>query len=93
MSRQTISTIILIILLGATAYVWYQNSPGVAEEDLRQEGEKTLDLSDVRRLKTLKFDTSILKDPFFNSLQFVNEITTLSAPETATGRQNPFLSF
>lgn len=92
MSKQTILVIIFIIILVAIAYVWlnYQNSaPGIAATG---EDKEALDirLSELRRLKDIKFDTSIFRDKFFQNLK----PSASTIPEdTKIGRENPFVPF
>lgn len=89
MSKQNILIAIIVAALAGTGFLLFRNSgtpptPAESAADSR--------LSDLHRLKTLQLDTSILQDPFFQSLE-VNPVETGRASDVATGRANPFLPF
>lgn len=98
MSRQIIFTIILILLILGTGYVWYKYSPQFTQ-NLETDGQPATSkelagarLVELRRLKTLELDVSILRDKSFGTLNYSGEV--LPAEETgAVGRINPFLPF
>jgi hypothetical protein len=87
--RQTILSIILIVVILTTGFVWYryirqsaagtpsQSQQSITDERLRQ----------YRQLKNFNPDTSILSDPLFQSL---HGSASASSSPPATGRQNPF---
>lgn len=89
MNRQGIFSLILVLVLGITGYLWYQylrSSPG-------QEGESSrlaARLSEVSRFRNVQLDTSIFQDRFFNSLTLPQEAPEL---EVTPGRSNPFAPF
>lgn len=95
MNRQLILTIVLIAALGGTGYIWYQYSQTTEVIPKPEFSEKTDHLeerlSELRRLKTLRIDTSIVEDPFFKSLGTPQE--AINQPEVKSGRPNPFLAF
>lgn len=90
--KQTILTISLFLILAATGFVWYRAAP-VEDESRPITGEAGVQLTELRRLKTLKLDTSVLRDPFFVSLQFPAEATGVEQGGVSAGRANPFLPF
>jgi len=98
MSRQIIFTAILIVLVLGTGFVWYYYLPELTlslETNGPQAGATQpvgARLIELRRLKTLELDVSILKDKSFATLNYTGEV--LPAEEvSATGRVNPFLPF
>lgn len=91
MSRDSFLILILILIFAATAYIWYsypRSSPPVAEAIPAD--ELTVRLEELRRLKTIKLDTSIFEDRFFQSLVLPKAPVQ---PEVKVGRPNPFLPF
>lgn len=92
MNRQTISTIIFIISLVATAYVWYRYKQYTPLDDKKAEirSDITTSLSELRRLREIKLDTSIFQDKFFQTL---SSPPSLPLQEAIIGRQNPFTPF
>ena len=90
--RQTIFIIIFILILGIGGYYLYQNSGLSAGQTVAETSETraTIEtrLADLRRLKDLQLDTSILQNRFFLSLQPTQPATTIDAK---TGKPNPFL--
>jgi hypothetical protein len=91
--RQIIFTIILIILIAATGYLWYNSSPQSSTEEAIKPVLSGSRLTELRRLKTLQLDVSILKDPLFASLQHPLEILGTEVIQIQAGRVNPFLPF
>ncbi|MBI4225185.1 MAG: hypothetical protein HY617_02550 [Candidatus Sungbacteria bacterium] len=104
MSRQTL-IIVIIIVLGAAGlwFFFFQSSPdeaGTGEEQVFVSSNPDVqrieqELSDLRRLKDLHIDTSILKNPFLQSLEppRIPSATTGTSTATTRGRPNPFLPF
>lgn len=96
MSRQIIFIIILTLLILGTGYVWYSYSPpspgpaGSEVESFRDREVGAL-LTELRRLKSLRLDVSVLKDGAFGALRHPDEI--LPSEEKSAGRSNPFLPF
>ena len=98
MSRKIIFTVILIILILGTGFVWYYYLPKPTPS-LETNGRQAVAaqpvgtrLIELRRLKTLELDVSILRDKSFGTLNYTGEV--LPAEEvSAAGRVNPFLPF
>lgn len=92
MVRQNFLLMILILILAAIAFIWYQFLGIAGPEDtataITDEFETTL--QDLRRLNNLEIDTEILQNPVFKALKSSPESTTTSI---RTGRENPFLPF
>lgn len=93
MSRQTILLLILIIVLAVGIYVWSKAGVGrqveVATEDTTIE-EIEDRITNIRRLKTINLDTSLLNDEVFRSLEdFTKGTEVIVHP----GRTNPFSPF
>ena len=91
--RQIIFTIILIVLALGTGYLWYNFSSQPPQEEVAKPGLSGTRLTELRRLKTLQLDVSILKDPLFVSLQHPLEILGTEVIQAQVGRVNPFLPF
>ena len=89
--RQTILTVVLIVVILGTGFVWYTYIRKPASQ-----GEATVSpasddrLEQYRQIENLKPDVSILSDPLFQALQRAKAI---SPPAVTTGRQNPFAPF
>lgn len=101
MSRQTFIIIVIILVFGG-AGLWFfyfqsssstQNSP-TAEENVSSSNPDMQrieqELVDLRRLKDLQLDTSILKNQFLQSLE---ALPVLHTSTSTPGRANPFLPF
>lgn len=105
MSKQTLIILIILVTLGgAGIWFFYFQSSGPtpatdAEIGASDAGNVSSDpdvqkiereLADLRRLKDLQLDTSILKNPFLQSLE---AFPVQNAGTTTPGRPNPFLPF
>lgn len=92
MSKQTILVIIFIIILVAIAYVWLNYQSATPEKAATEGDKEALDLrfSELRRLKDIKFDTSIFQDKFFQNLK---PPPSAIQEEAKIGRENPFVPF
>lgn len=92
MVRQNILIIMLIVILSATVYIWYQYLDlGISAP----EGEPTTDefeseLQDLRSLNTLQINTGILQNPLLKALE---QPPTGTTTRVRQGRENPFLPF
>lgn len=88
MNRQTISTVILVVILLALGALWYwywANRP--SEESDVTPG---ISLESYKRVKDLQLNTVLFSDPVFRELK--QEFIPPPATE-AIGRSNPFLPF
>lgn len=95
MNRQLIFIGIFILVLGGTAYIWYQYSQSISvpEASVAQD-DFSVQLSELRRLKNLELDTSIMDDSFFRSLDLPPGVQEQSVTQReVSGRANPFISF
>ena len=92
MVRQLIFVVIFILILAVGGYYLYQNSSlsstPAPTDTAGGSDDVEARLADLRRLKDLKLDTSILQNRFFLSLQ---SLRTASTSDVRTGRQNPFI--
>lgn len=104
MNRQTLIVIIVVVVFGGAGlwFFYFQSSASTelganisfssSNPDVQRIEQE---LADLRRLKDLQIDTSILKNPFLQSL----EAPRISPPSfqnngtTTPGRPNPFLPF
>lgn len=91
--RQTIFTILFVIVILATSFVWYRyiRQPGgvtTTPSDFAATDER---LNQYRQLKSLKLDSSVLSDPLFQSL--VGASPANASGTSSTGRTNPFAPF
>lgn len=93
--RQTIFTIIFVVLIVGIGYVWYNASPASTgpETETPPTGITSTRLAELQRLRTLQLDISILKDPIFNSLQSPIEVVGTPVTQVQSGRVNPFAPF
>lgn len=90
MNRNTIFTLVFVIILGVMAYMWYGYLALPTDTDGAEQASFTKTLAEVRRLKNLKLDTSIFQDRFFLDLEEPQEIPQ---PAVEPGRENPFAPF
>lgn len=93
--RQTILTILLIVFILATGFVWFAYlrssppagppvTPGAEEERLAQ----------YRELRNLTPDTALFSDPAFQGLRPARTPPPAgAAPKEGQGRANPFAPF
>lgn len=88
--KQAILIFFIFLLLGAVGYLWLKYTPNPGDSN-SVSGQAGIRLIELRRLKTLKLDTSVLRDPFFSSLQIPPETTEQG--KVSAGRVNPFLPF
>ena len=111
MSKQTL-IILIIVLVFAGAGVWFfyfQSSSSTTTDQAANTDTGAVyassnpdvqqierELVDLRRLKDLQIDTSILQNPFLKSLEAPRTISGGTGTSTAyatPGRTNPFLPF
>lgn len=96
--RQTILSLILVLLLLASGYLWFRffrdgSAPaaGVASEAVDER------IAQYRHIKNLKPDTALFADPLFNSLKSATPLSqgspTSAGGRTIYGRTNPFSPF
>lgn len=90
MNRNTVFTLVFVILLGVIGYMWYGYLGAPTDTDGAEQASFTKTLAEVRRLKNLKLDTSVFQDRFFLDLEEPQEIPQ---PEVKPGRENPFAPF
>lgn len=91
--KQVIYIIIFAVLVLGTGYLWYNNSnstPDIGEVETGIAGAR---LTELRRLKTLQLDITVLKDPLFSALTNPSEALQTEVSQPAAGRVNPFLPF
>ena len=89
--KQNILTIIFIVFLLGTGYVWYQYARSVsAPESLDAAADVSGTLDRVRRLKTLQLETSVFQDP---ALKILKPLPRKDRPSVIPGRENPFVPF
>ena len=103
MSRQNL-IILIIVLVFAGAGIWFfyfQSSSPAADQAADTSSDPDVqhveqELVNLRRLKDLRLDTSILQNPFLKSLEVPRTISQKTGTSTAyatPGRSNPFLPF
>ena len=93
MDRQTIILIVVLLVLGGGGYLWYQSRQTVSSEISEIDTaivKLEARMAEIRQLKTITLDTSVLSDPFFTSLRDITGATTSVAEP---GRNNPFAPF
>ncbi len=92
--RTNLLTIILILALGVTAYVWYsylQSNPRQNISSSVKVGATDQQfLILLERLKTIQFDLTLFDDPLFENLQSAGPPLELPLPKP---RVNPFAPF
>ena len=92
--RQTILTVVLIVLLFAIGFVWYHYLRPPAEGGPAASAEPAIDparLEQYRGLKQLRLDVSIFSHPFFRLLEEQTQPAGTAA--VPAGRANPFAPF
>ncbi|MBI2056082.1 MAG: hypothetical protein HYT37_01775 [Candidatus Sungbacteria bacterium] len=91
MSQQSTLITLFILIIAATGYFLYQ---GIGDQTtIESDPVVTLlesRLAELRRLKDISFDTSVLQDKFFQSL---STPVIPSPPDIKIGRTNPFIPF
>ena len=91
MNQQGILTILFIIIVAVTGYFWFQPIDNQATRVTNQSVQDLEDrLTELRHLKDIRFDTSVLKDKFFESLSLP---IIPPPPDIKIGRANPFIPF
>ena len=92
MDSRNIVLIILILAITIGGYVWYTRQTVDVQATLQSDTVLQFEraLVDMRRLKEVTLDTSVLSDPFFRSLIIP---TPVPDPSVIPGRPNPFLPF
>ena len=99
MNRQTlIIATIVVALIGAGTWFFYFRPSSPAAEDTTVSSSPDVqrieqELANLRRLKDLHIDTSILKNPFLQSLEALSTPQTGTTTHPTPGRANPFLPF
>lgn len=90
MKKNILIIVIVLILLG-TAFIWlsYGKNRSASHDPETIESTK-IRLSQLRRLKNLKLDTTIFEDPLFRALK---ESKASPLPDVQIGRTNPFVPF
>ncbi|MDO8600527.1 MAG: hypothetical protein Q7R73_02825 [bacterium] len=88
MNRQTIFTIILVIVLAALGALWYVYFSGRSAEDT--DGPAGVDVGVYQRVKDLRLDVALFDDPVFRELK---QETIPPPVSQSVGRSNPFLPF
>lgn len=92
MDRNTLQLILIfvvIIIAGYYGFSYFKGSGADIEENTVMP-QLQARLEELRRVKTIKLDTSIFQDSFFKSLTLPKPIPQ---PEVKFGRDNPFLPF
>lgn len=92
MDRNTLQLILIfvaIIIAGYYGFTYFKGGSADIEENVVLPELKAR-LEELRRVKTIKLDTSILQDSFFKSLTLPKPIPQ---PEVKFGRDNPFVPF
>lgn len=104
MNRQILIIIIVAVAVGAAGLWFFYFQPSSSTEPGTQQAFSSSnpdvqrieqELADLRRLKDLQLDTSILKNPFLQSLELPRLPSQSAGTTTVTtsGRPNPFLPF
>lgn len=88
MNRQTIFTVILVIILATLGALWYFYWSSRPSDDSGETSGISTDL--YKRVKDLSLNTALFSDPVFRELK--QEVIPPPATESV-GRSNPFLPF
>ncbi len=92
-SKKTIAIIVIIILVALLAYFYYEGNAPVsnsslettaASADAQAVGGRVLSL--LNQIRSLKIDTSVFKDPSYQTLRDYS----VQIPQEDVGRPNPF---
>ncbi len=92
--KQTILTVVLIVLLLAIGFVWYNYLRPPAEGGPAASVDTVIDaarLEQYRGLKQLRLDVSIFSDPLFRLLE--EQTPSMGTAAVQAGRANPFAPF
>lgn len=89
--RQTVLTIVLVIALAATAFVWWRSfrtpPAPLAVEPAPEVQER---LASYRAIQNMTPDFSLFSNPLFKALRSVEKAATTTV---RAGRTNPFIPF
>ncbi len=88
MSKQSIFSIVLLLVLGITGYLWYGYFQSAPAQDTTQ--SQNTSLTGIGRFNNIQLDTSLFQDPLFLSLTLP---PLIPQPDVTPGRVNPFLPF
>ncbi|MBI4132443.1 MAG: hypothetical protein HY474_02310 [Candidatus Sungbacteria bacterium] len=85
--RQTIFTVILVILLAVAGYLWLRSSgePGAGAPPAPAASER---LAEFQYLRNLKPDLGLFSDPRFRALE--QTVPSIPAGRLEPGKANPF---
>lgn len=86
-NKQTIFTILLVLVLAALGALWYFYLSGRPGEDTDTAG---IDVGTYQRIKDLELDVALFNDPVFRELK---QETIPPPVSQSIGRSNPFLPF
>ena len=89
MERQNILLILLIIILGGIAFVWYQYLGTLPSERADEPAEFESEIAELERLTAVELSLDILEHPFFQSLEAPP--VTQEAASSSVRKGNPFL--
>lgn len=67
--RQTVLSILLIVLILAAGFLWFRSRRSASVPAERAPGAVSEQIAQYRHLKNLKPDTGMFADPLFRSLQ------------------------
>ena len=102
MKKRTLMIIISVVAVAVAIYGFYSYSQSSdnAVTASNADSDSARNLSDIRRLKDLKLDTSIFQNPSYQALQSSPAVTQFVSAGSSTpvvtgrpGRPNPFLPF
>lgn len=88
MSKQTIFSFVLLLVLGITGYLWYGYFQSAPVQDAVQ--SQRASLTGIGRFQSIQLDTSLFQDPLFLSL---TPPQIIPQPDVTPGRTNPFTPF
>lgn len=93
MNRTFVLLIIFAIIIAGGILFYSQKSDSGKKEPVIRTGIYGPSLERLNQLRDLELSTQVLQDPFFRSLNYPKEVSSILEAPTTTPRNNPFIPF